>query len=606
MAASGAAGLLSLLAPATSAAATLQCDVAIVGGGPGGVHTAYQLATKHLTAGPICLFEMEDHLGGRVGDNVKVGFSGKAFKNQGVKVKNSGETGTGGYRMYGNQYTYALGQQLAALGKPGQLTFLEQNSFSQLTEVENPGLNPAYNKARYFSYTTSDAGQLAPLYNSPVNDNDLWTAMLCGPQVPVDEHNVPQYRQMAIPGLGTMSTAEYLEWVTANVISPQNGPEVAQYMRDTWRFRSDFTEPNDTVGYLEFTAKDFTGGPVIYPIPSFQPYFEIMAGETTKNGGKIYMEEKVLSVETRATGPRYALTTTRHNVRANKVILAVPREALHVSAPGAPPGGITGNVIDQITSQAPFNGSASTISITITHQFGDGVTPNSGWWHGDISYPNNGKLLGPQLGPGDSPLRRSINDFSINGDVLPCCHHAGCDFTDVGFSTNVNELPLTDYHDFINVSRSVYQDRRDAVNNWIALYEAGEALSPGGGNAAVNKQILKSFRRMYPKVFTGNPLTEPPILDTFVEVHDPAWYNLRQGAQGAGITSDILFAWSLHPLANEQVYMVGDAWRTDESGWSDAAYKGSIYVLDTYFGANIDPMEGGTIGCVDGQIGNPT
>ncbi|MSP59488.1 MAG: FAD-dependent oxidoreductase [Myxococcales bacterium] len=122
--------VFALCGSAESHAANVSCDVAIVGGGPGGVHTAYKLATQHLTAGPVCLFEKNDHLGGRIGDNFKVGFAGKPFVKNGVTVANSGQTGTGGYRMYFNQYTYKLGQELAALGQPGQLTFLSQTSFN--------------------------------------------------------------------------------------------------------------------------------------------------------------------------------------------------------------------------------------------------------------------------------------------------------------------------------------------------------------------------------------------------------------------------------------------------------------------------------------------
>jgi hypothetical protein len=50
------------------------------------------------------------------------------------------------------------------------------------------------------------------------------------------------------------------------------------------------------------------------------------------------------------------------------------------------------------------------------------------------------------------------------------------------------------------------------------------------------------------------------------------------------------------------VYLIGDAWRPDESGWSDAAYKGSIYLLNKRFNAKIDPMELSTIGCDNGEI----
>ncbi|MEO7328592.1 MAG: FAD-dependent oxidoreductase [Minicystis sp.] len=595
----GAAAMLSGLAffsPAKSAASPLHCDVVIIGGGPAGLHTAYKLITQHLTAGPVCLFEKSDHLGGRVGDNYSVGFAAKAFTRNGVKVLNSGQTGTGGYRMYDNQYTYQLGQELAALGKPGQLTFLAQNAFNQLASVDNQGLNASYTEARYFSYATSS---FAPLYNSPVSDDDMWTALLCGPQVPVSPQGFPLYRQMAIPGVGNMSTGQYLQWVSENVIAPSHGPDVAQYLLDAWRFRGDFDNPNDTASYLEFAAKDFAGGSTYYPVPSFQPYFEIMSAQTTKLGGKIYLNEKVVSVNTQCSGPRYVVQTANRTVTANKVIIATPPNALHSSAPG----GITGDVIQQIVSQPIFNNSTPTIAVTVTHQFGNGTAGNTGFWHNDITYPSGPKLLGPQLGAADLPIRRSSNNILIAGELLPGCNKPSCNFTQVGFFNNTNELPLTDYHDFINVSRSVYNDQTEAVHNWVALYNAGEALSPnGGGNAAINKQILKSLRIMYPKVFTGNPATEPSIRATKMTVHDPAWYLLKQGALAQQVTNDSLFAWSLHPVAGEKVYMVGDTWRPDLSGWSDGAYKSSIQVLNTYFGANINPLEGGTIGCDDGQI----
>ena len=598
---------LTLLLSSYGHAANLACDVVIIGGGPGGVHTAYKLTTQHLTAGPVCLFEKSDHLGGRVGDNFNVGFGARPYSNNGVPVLNSGQTGTGGYRMYFNHYTFTLGKELAAIGAPGQLSFQTQNSFSRLAGVENQGFNPTFTARRYFTYNNGGVAKyFAPLYNSPINDNDIWKVLLCGPQVPVDKNNIPQYKQMTIPNLGTMSTLDYLEWVTENVIAPGHGPEVAQYLLDVYRFRGDFDSPNDAVSYLEYNAKDFTGGTIYYPIPSFQPYFDIMQSQINKNGGKIYFNEKVLSVSTQKTGPRYVIGTSHNTVTANKVIIATNHSALSAKDQYDPSGGMTGDVIARIVSQPQYGYVQDTNAVTVTHQFGDGKNPNTGWWHGDITYPSGSDLLGPQLSPTANPLRRSTNNFLIPGDKLPGCTSPSCDFTGTLFFNNTNELPLTDYHDFINASRSVYNDQRDAVNHWQALWNAGEALSPnGGGNTAVNNQILKSLRLMYPKVFTGNPATEPKILATRLTVHKPAWYNLKQGALSGAVTNDSLFAWSLNPLPGESVYLVGDSWRTDVSGWSDAAYKGSVYVLNKYFGARIDPREEATIQCINGDIVGP-
>lgn len=596
--------LFPLLLSAAAAANHLHCDVAIIGGGPAGVHTAYKLVTQRLTPGPVCLFERKDHLGGRVGDNFNVGYAGKPFSNGGTPVLGSGQTGTGGYRMYDNHYTYALGQELAALGAPGQLSFLAQNSISRLSGVENQEFNPAFRRKRYFTYNNGDIAQyFKPLYNSPISDDLIWTAMLCGPQVPTDDQHVPQYDRMAIPDLGRMSTLDYLEWVTENVISPEHGVEVAQYLLDVYRFRADFDSPIDAVSYLQYTAKDYTGGAIIYPIPSFQPYFDIMQAQIERNGGRIYLNEKVHAVNSARAGHHYLITTSKHTVSADTVIIATHHSALQKHDPNDPHGGMSGDVIREIVRQLEYRAVQESVAVTVTHQFGDGKTPSSGWWHGDIDYPDGPELLGPQLTMMDSPLRRSSNNFMIRGERLPGCHHPGCDFSRTLFFNNTNELPLTDYHDFINISRSVYNDKRDAVDNWAALWNAGEALAPGGGgDAAVNRQVLKSLRLMYPRVFTGKPREEPKILATRVTVHKPAWYNLKVGAAAHHVSNESLFQWSLNPLPGQRVYLVGDSWRTDVSGWSDAAYKGSIYVLNRYFGAKIDPHEQKIIGCQDGNI----
>lgn len=578
-------------------AANIQCDVAIVGGGPSGVHTAYKLTTMHLSAGPVCLFEMKDHLGGRVGNNVTVGQTAQPFVNNGNVVVNSGQTGVGGYRMYFNQYTYKLGLELAALGQPGQLTFLPSISFSKLTGIANAGFNRKYTAPYYFTYDTKYD---APLYLSPINDNDLWKTLVCGPQVPVDANNFPQYRKMTIPNIGSMSTFDYLYWVANNVVSAKYGPSVAQYMLDVYRFRADFRVPSDAISYLEYSAKDYTGGTIYYPIPSFQPYFDIMRDQILANQGRIYLNEQVLRVDSSPTssGYPYTLQTANNVVTARTVIFALPDTALL---------SLAGDVVARISAQSQAHYLVYAKALTVTHQFGDGVTPNSGWWNpannSQLLYPY---VLGSQLTTSSNPLRRSTNNFMLAGDKLPNCHDPSCDFSGTYFYNNTNELPLTPYHDWINVSRSVYNDDNDAVDNWVNLYRAGETLQPGGGGAAaVNSQVLKSLRLIYPRVFTGNPAQEPQILATAVNWHDPAWYYLKQGSFASGMTYDKLFAWSQNPLPGERVYLLGDAWRPDLSGWSDAAYKTSIYLLNRVYGTHIDPKEESTTKCVNGNIVDP-
>src|SRR6185295_15958984 len=77
----------------------LDCEVAIVGAGPGGLHTAYKLTNPPsgttvtgLTAGSgVCVFEKNDRIGGRIRD-LQVGPNADDLY------------GTGGYRLYKGQY----------------------------------------------------------------------------------------------------------------------------------------------------------------------------------------------------------------------------------------------------------------------------------------------------------------------------------------------------------------------------------------------------------------------------------------------------------------------------------------------------------------------
>src|SRR5690349_14762683 len=54
----------------TPARTTIDCDVVILGGGPGGLHTAYRLGPQ--LGNRVCLFEKEDRLGGRIYDVSRV------------------------------------------------------------------------------------------------------------------------------------------------------------------------------------------------------------------------------------------------------------------------------------------------------------------------------------------------------------------------------------------------------------------------------------------------------------------------------------------------------------------------------------------------------
>lgn len=53
------------------------------------------------------------------------------------------------------------------------------------------------------------------------------------------------------------------------------------------------------------------------------------------------------------------------------------------------------------------------------------------------------------------------------------------------------------------------------------------------------------------------------------------------------MTNAELATWATEPLAGEEVGLVGEAYNVNRSGWSDAAYKSSIRLLNTKYGQSL-------------------
>jgi hypothetical protein len=256
----------------------------------------------------------------------------------------------------------------------------------------------------------------------------------------------------------------------------------------------------------------------------------------------------------------FTLHTSSRTVNAKQVILAVPHGAMT---------SITGDVVSTITSAKEYGSVTAAKSMQVTHQW------DKAWWKGNLRYPNLANVVGGDLPDASAPILRA------DTTIMPG-----------GYCINSIEMPFTEHHDALKVTRTVYSDNRACVEKNLTLYGAGGAA----GEQALNAEVKKSLRILFPAVFDGTA-NEPQIVKTDVNTHEEAWFYLKKGATANGVTNKSLFDWSVAPVAGKKIYLVGDSWYPLGSGWSNAAYISSIRVLDTHFGMNIPSHELQPVAC---------
>lgn len=520
--------MIGMLDSAKVHASTESVDVVIVGGGPGGLHTAWRLTNPPVGANTgvnpekVVVLEKSDRLGGRIED-VRFGPGPNDV------------AGTGAYRMYDNHYTYFLMQEL------GVDTNI-QADFTVLYGMQSP---PCGDGGNYFGYADSE---FQNLYCASQTPDDIWEALLCGPNVVKDNDGNPIYEE--IPGIGNKSSLQYLK-DTVN-----NDHKDSKYFLDTYRFKGDFLNPVDAASYMNYNAADFAGGDIYYANPGFSAAITAMKNATEEQGGRIYLNEGVTSIDENKDGT-FSVKTKHKKFKANYVIIATEHGAIK---------NIKGDVPEAIVKQKEYKYIQPVQAITVTHQW------NRKWWNEDLRYPNLSRLADGQLPDGADPILRDVTNLTVDGLTI-----------------NTSELPVFQHWDDLNVVRSMYTDIPDQTEAWLKLYSKE-------GIESVNEKIITSLRILYPDLFDGSP-NEPQILKSHLTLHKEGWYFLKKNALANGITLPSLLQWSLRPLSNKNVHLVGDAWKPVASGWSAATFMSSQTVLNSFFGMNVNTHELGRITC---------
>jgi hypothetical protein len=269
----------------------IACDVAVIGGGAGGLHTAFRLGSK--LGKNVCLFEKENRLGGRIFD-VSLVPGGPVF-------------GLGALRIMETQtVVFNLADELG------------------ITYVSAPFVDDRISARGFFAFDSDTMRGLAYPFTT-AGEFDLYIQLLSGPLRP----NAPTY-------------PDFRSYVRAAV-----GEENYQFLTDMFRFRGDFTYPLSAKSYLGFLDEDFdVCCTPSYPVGGMSEFIRRMEAKALDAGVRIYKSQPAMDI---SSGPgnsgRYRVTTSDYIATANRLVIAVDADGFKK---------VGGDIATKIQGQAQF------------------------------------------------------------------------------------------------------------------------------------------------------------------------------------------------------------------------------------------------------------
>jgi glycine/D-amino acid oxidase-like deaminating enzyme len=456
----------------------LECEVAIVGGGVGGLHTAFRLAPS--LGAKVCVFEKQADVGGRIYDIPRD-----------ASDPNSPRVGAGARRV--------TAAEPVLLGLAKELGI----------ELEHPGDKADLLSARAVVSFSKDQIQTAAypkLGPTPMDrETELYDLLRKGPE-----------RARAA------TYSEFRSYARAVI-----GEEGFTFLRDVSRFRADFDAPIDARGYLEYLDEEWENVDPSYPKGGMSEYPHRMEKAAVAAGVRIFKEEAVDSIS--KLGTAYELRTAKRIVQSRNVVIAIPPVAFDK---------VTGDVAERIRAQKNYQAILPIPVVTVTQFWSEP------WWK-DIKNPSTDMV------------------------VWRAWSTAHC--------FNFIEIPQEPYAAAAVATRSVYVDDSRCVAFWKDIYASGMDH--------VESEIAVALTYMFNNgVSTPATVTIPKPVKTHFQLWPDAWHWLRAGAT---MTNEDTLDWALEPLAGEPVALVGEAYNPRRSGWSDAAYKSSIRLLNRKFGMQL-------------------
>ena len=302
----------------------LACDVLIIGGGAGGLYTAFRLGQQHRQS--VCLFERESRLGGRILD---VSLNGN---------EESPRFGVGARRIEPEQsVVLSLAKELGiryerATYRDDLILARGRRAFSK-------------DKLARLAYP-----ELAYLDKHRDKNSEVEDAL---------EEQLRQRRHLK-------EFPDFPSYVRATV-----GPEGYHYLLDISRFPGDFEYPLDARDYLDWLDEEekLNDTQADYPVGGMSEFIRRMAARAKASGVRIFQAQPVTSLNQTRSG--YEALTTDYRVAAHNVVIAVDAAALPQ---------IGGNVVHTIVTSPQYQQLIGVKVVTITQWW------RNAWWR--HTYPS--------------------------------------------------------------------------------------------------------------------------------------------------------------------------------------------------------------------------
>lgn len=261
-----------------SLALSVLCDIMIIGGGPGGLHTSYQLSKRHDSN--ICLIEKENRLGGRLYD--------VALDPEHPEWR------------YGMGALRVMETQPVVLGLAKELG----------VELEYAPYKDDLQSVRgYFAFNSNDIRNLAyPLLSKDDTEDAFYHKLRFGPE----RQNANQY----------IDFRSYARSVL--------GAQAQQFLNDVSRFRAEFEVPLDPRSYLDFLDEEWDNCcNAFYPVGGMSMFIKQMAKFSEQNGVLIYLSQPAKTISKQTGSYPYLVNTPDYSFSAKKLVIAADARSLH-------------------------------------------------------------------------------------------------------------------------------------------------------------------------------------------------------------------------------------------------------------------------------------